>query len=313
MKIIVIGDSHAKPLWYYEKNEDGKLNKKLMPMQYANRRYTWLAQLIIKEIKADPKEEVVVVDIGDFADMKSLSSYDKGKKPAENERLQLDIDYARDARERLTRPILEYVSNQNGKHKVRPRVRLVACLGNHEHRWERLKKDEPHLDIVEGIDDLSGASKLGWEVYPFLEPVNINGVYFCHYFTSGPKGFAIGGVNPARALVLAMLQSCVAGHSHEVHVHRHATALGTKIGVVCGCFFEHYEDYAGIQGNPRWWRGIMVLDNVENGEFHERKIPLEHIKRKFWTPSQGDYDLSKIGHPMDNPDYLNKVEGEIPE
>lgn len=54
-KILIIGDSHSKP-------------------SVSNRRFDWLGKLI-----ADEKPQLVV-DLGDFGDMESLSSYDKGKK-----------------------------------------------------------------------------------------------------------------------------------------------------------------------------------------------------------------------------------------
>ena len=123
MKIIVLPDSHSRPLWAYGENEDSNKNKALVPYKITNRRYDWLAQLIIEEIRSARGEEVVVVDLGDFADMKSLSSYDKGKKPSENERIQLDIDYARDARRRMTIPVLEYIERKRHNKERVPKVR----------------------------------------------------------------------------------------------------------------------------------------------------------------------------------------------
>lgn len=303
MKIIPIGDSHSRPLWYYVRNEDSHVEKRLVPMAIANRRYDWLAQLIIEEIKlSDPGEEIVILDIGDFADMKSLSSYDKGKRPAENERIQLDLDYARDARRRLTQPVLEYLNARRRNRKRVPKVRWVALLGNHEHRWERLKKDEPLWDIFDGgVDDLSNATDWGWEVYPFLQPVNVGGINFCHYFPDkGIDRKAIAGVTPARNLILRLHESCAVGHNHEFHIHREVTPLSTKIGLCVGCYMETDEEYAGLHGNIRWWRGIVVLDDVKDGVFDERKIPLNIIRKKFWKPEQGPYDLRDLGlHPND--------------
>lgn len=292
MKIIVLPDSHAKPMWAYKSNEDKNKIKGLVPYKVANRRYEWAAQVIIEEIKsAKPNEKIAVVELGDFADMKSLSSYDKNKRPSENERIQLDIDYAKDARQRLTYPILEYL-NQN--RSLVPNVRLIALTGNHENRWFRLKSDEPKWDIFDSLDDISGASELGWELFPFLKVVTINGVNFCHYFESGPMRNPISGVAPGRTLVQKMHQSCVAGHLHEYHCHREATALGTCIGLVAGCYMESDEDYAGPQGNPRYWRGMVVLEDVENGDFNDRKIPLDQIKKKFYRPEQGAYNIEEM-------------------
>lgn len=292
MKIIVVPDSHSKPVWTFTENQDSHVNKQLVPYHIANRRYDWLSQLIIDEIKnSKPGEEFAIVELGDFADMKSLSSYDKNKKPSENQRIQLDVDYARDARRRMTTPVLQFLAEKKDKKERVPKVRWVALTGNHEHRWSRLKNDEPLWDIFENFDDISGAIELGWELHPFLVPVEINGVHFCHYFTSGLLGKPISGVTAARSLVMKLHKSCVAGHLHEYHVHRESTALGTCIGIVAGCFMEAPEDYAGPQGNPRYWPGITVLEDVENGHFHDRKIPLEHIKQAYYKKEQGSYNF----------------------
>ena len=60
---LVIPDSHAHP-------------------DYSNERYDWLAELIL-DIKPD-----VVIDIGDWFDMPSLCSYDRGTKGFEGRRFQ---------------------------------------------------------------------------------------------------------------------------------------------------------------------------------------------------------------------------------
>ena len=80
IKILVIGDSHSDP-------------------EVPNDRYQWLGKMIVDE-RPD-----VVVDIGDFATMGSLSGYDKGTAKAENKRVIKDIDHAKEARVLLTTPI----------------------------------------------------------------------------------------------------------------------------------------------------------------------------------------------------------------
>lgn len=298
MRIVAIGDFHARPAWYFIKNEDGKLEKKLIPMRIANRRADWLALLIIDILKTlGPNEELTIVDIGDFADMKSLSSYDKGKRPGENERIQLDIDYARDARQRITKQVLDYIEQLKIKRRRVPKVRWIALLGNHENRWERLKKDDALWDIFDGVSDISGAKEWGWEVIPFLTPIKINGVWFCHYFESGPKGFAISGVTPGRSLIAKMKESCVVGHSHEYHMHVEQTVLSTKIGMQIGCYLELEEDYAGPQGNHRWWKGIVEMKNVRQGSYNEIRYPIEDIQKKYYLGEeiQGPYNLKDMG------------------
>ena len=59
-----------------------------------NHHLEWVGNYLVE------KKPDVVVCIGDFADMPSLSSYDRGKRAAENQRYQYDIEAARDAMEK---------------------------------------------------------------------------------------------------------------------------------------------------------------------------------------------------------------------
>src|SRR5574340_857793 len=52
------------------------------------------------------KKPDVIVCIGDFADLPSLSSYDVGKRAAENKRYKYDLDAAHKAMELLMSPIV---------------------------------------------------------------------------------------------------------------------------------------------------------------------------------------------------------------
>jgi hypothetical protein len=60
------------------------------------------------------KQPDVVIVIGDFADMPSLSSYDKGKRSAENKRYKADIEAAHKAMELLMTPIVKEQDTTQG-------------------------------------------------------------------------------------------------------------------------------------------------------------------------------------------------------
>lgn len=290
MRIIVIPDSHAKPLWTSDFNEDGCKEKKLIPMHIANRRYDWLAQLIIKEIREYEGDNIHIVDLGDFCDLKSLSSYDKGKRPAENERIQLDIDYCRDARFRLTKPLIDLYEAD----PKLPKLHLTALLGNHENRWKRLRNDEPLWDCFDGLpDDISGAGEMGWKMHAFLDIVEIEGVHFSHYLPNAKneKMALATGAYPARKQFLGFHQSIVTGHSHDFSLFQPKVHNKEFISLSAGCYFEHKETYTkGIT----WWAGITILDNVKDGHATVRQIPFEGIKKKYYNKKQGPYDLADI-------------------
>ena len=59
----------------------------------------WIGQYIVD------KQPDVIVNIGDFADMPSLSSYDKGTKSFEGRRYKKDIEVTREAMQRLLAPM----------------------------------------------------------------------------------------------------------------------------------------------------------------------------------------------------------------
>lgn len=221
-----------------------------------------------------------IVDLGDFADMESLSLYDQGKVAAEGRRLQRDIDAATDARQRLTQPILELQTKQRRNKEKVYKPRLIALGGNHEYRLARHMENNPALFGQFDVD-VSGAKAQGWEYYPFGQIVKIEGVAFCHYFTKPGSNRGWSGKYIAHHLLLNLKESCVQGHTHGFNYHQETTVLGRKLhGLVAGCYFEHEEKYAG-RDNQAWWRGITLLHNVCDGNFEIEQVSLAELKRRY--------------------------------
>src|ERR1700744_5831348 len=92
------------------------------------------------------KQPDVVVNIGDFADMPSLSSYDVGKKSFEGRRYIADVESSHEAMSRLLKPLKEHNDRQrkNGKKQYKPE--MILTLGNHEDRITRVVNSDPKLD-----------------------------------------------------------------------------------------------------------------------------------------------------------------------
>lgn len=243
LDILVLPDSHAHP-------------------DYSNKRFDWFG-----ELAADLKPDVIV-DIGDLADMPSLCSYDKGTKGFEGRRYTKDIAAAVDAQERINAPI------RRQKKKVPRRVRT---LGNHEERINKAVSRDAVLDGVISVDDLQGKEN-GWEVYPFLEVVEIGGVHFSHYFTTGVMGRPAAS---ARAMVMQQGASCVAGHLHTLDYHVLGAVDGRhRHGLICGVYQDFNSDYAG-PANKLWRRGATMLRGVENGNYDFEWLSLERIKKQY--------------------------------
>jgi hypothetical protein len=223
------------------------------------------------------KKPDVVVCIGDFADMPSLSSYDKGKKSFEGRRYKRDIEAAQFAMQAFLGPLNEYNEMRRRNKKGEYKPRMVLTLGNHEHRIARACDDDPKLDGVLSLKDLA-YEEYGWEVYPFLERVIIDGVAFSHYFVSGVKG------NPASSAAAQLRKanmSCIAGHQQGKQIAYATRADGKTItSIIAGSCYEHEEAYLGAQGN-RHYRGFLMLHEVQDGAFDEMWVSLDYVNRKY--------------------------------
>ena len=214
---------------------------------------------------AAEKQPDVIVHLGDHADMPSLCTYDRGKLMFEGRRYQADVAAARAGMERLLAPI----QKKNGYSPA-----LYLTYGNHEDRIERARQESPVFSDSLSLDDL-GYEDMGWTTSPFLEPIDIDGVLFCHYFTSGPMRRPIG---TAKSLLSATHGSAVAGHSHTFDMAVHPKTQHTAI--ICGTCYLHDEDYAGPQGNC-YRRQVIMLHELKDGRFDPLFVSLGYLERRF--------------------------------
>lgn len=212
----------------------------------------------------------VIVNAGDFADMPSLSSYDRGKKSFEGRRYQQDIDAASDAMKDLMKPIKSKMKRSDWN------PRLVMCLGNHEERIARAINNQPELDGIMGYHNLPYDD---WEVHDFLKPVVIDGILYSHYMANPNSGKPYGG--QALTVLKNVGVSYVVGHQQTLEMAtRHLPTGQQQWGIKAGACYPHDEDYKGYQGNAHW-RGLLVLHEVENGSFDPMVVSLEYIMDEF--------------------------------
>lgn len=221
------------------------------------------------------KKPDVIVCIGDFADMESLSSYDRGLKSFEGRSYQKDIWAAREAMDALLTPLYEYNKRaKKNKHKpYKPEMHMT--LGNHENRINRCINEDRKLDGLISTDDLPYQD---WIVHPFLEVVCIDGVAYSHYFTSGPMGRPI---TTANALLSKKHMSCFAGHQQGRQIAYAKRADGKEMtAILCGSCYEHDEGYLGPQGNSHF-RGLYMLHEVDDGQFDEMAVSIRYLKENY--------------------------------
>lgn len=223
------------------------------------------------------KQPDVVVCLGDFADMPSLSSYDVGKKAFEGRRYRSDIAAGHTAMETLLGPLRAYNQAAAKNHKARYQPRMVLTLGNHENRINRAVNDDAKLDGTISIEDLQ-YKEFGWEVHDFLDVVVIDGVAYSHYFTTGLLGRPC---TTASAQLTKKHMSMVAGHQQGLQVATAHRADGKRLtSIIAGSCYEHDEDYMSSQGNNHW-RGFLVLHDVTEGEFDLMSVSLNYLNKKY--------------------------------
>jgi hypothetical protein len=259
----------------------------------------WIAQYVV-----DKKPDVLVI-IGDWADMPSLSSYDVGTKSFEGRTYRGDILAANDALQRFMAPIEAEIARLKRRHMTQWNPRKIVTLGNHEHRINVAVEKDRKLEGIVSTDDIF-FKQFGFEVYPFLQPVEVDGVVYCHYFCSGVMGRPI---TTAKSLLNKMHQSCFAGHQQERDIAYGKRANGSRItGIIAGCCYQHDESYLNPQTN-NVWRGVYRLNEVNNGTFDELPISLTYLKGYHERRSRQKEAQKRSGFAVDE----RRVDLELPQ
>jgi len=251
---LVIPDCHADP-------------------NYSNERFTWIGNIAI-----DRRPQVIVC-LGDFTDMNSLCSYDKGKKDFEGRRYKNDIACARDALTRINKPIDDFNEQQRKNKKALYKPHKVMLLGNHEHRIDRVVQYQPELDGTLSVDDLC-YQEFGWEVHPYTKLVCIDGIWYVHCLMTR-NGQPVSGDNLGASLLHKQHVSTTVGHSHFLDYSRRALPDGKAIhGLSAGCFIDYDPPYADGSSNS-WWRGLVYKHNVDAGDYDLELINMKKVRQIY--------------------------------
>lgn len=236
---------------------------------HNNDRADWASQLIIDE------QPDIVVNIGDAADMPSLSSYDKGKRAFHGRSYKKDIDAHLEFQSRLWDPV---------KARKKKMPYRVLCEGNHEHRIERALDLSPELAGTIGFRDYDFDSYYNDVIrYNGGTPgiVEIENILFAHYFITGISGRGVAGENPANMLLDKVGASAVMGHLHTFDYTTRTNVQGhTRNTLVTGCYQDYVNDWAGNIGQL-WRPGIAILNNVENGDYDLEWVSLKALKNEY--------------------------------
>ena len=258
-KILLIGDVH------------------LAPKQDMSR-MTWLGKYIV-----DEKPEIIV-QMGDFGDYPSLSSYDKGKKSYEGRSYAADVKSVIVGQELLLGPLSQYNNSLKKAKTKQYKPRKIMLGGNHdEGRISRAINEDRKLEGVIGIEDQRFAD-FGWEYSPYKEIINVEGVYLSHHFSRGLLDKPVTGNTATLGgnILKEMKDNAFQGHCHVYSVVNSILPTGRKIwGGSIGCYFEHSVDYVSRKAQDEWARGVLML-NIEDNEIQDLSwISLSTIKREY--------------------------------
>lgn len=229
----------------------------------------------------------VVVNIGDFADMPSLSTHDKvGSKYFEGLRYKKDIEVAKEGMAKLLKPLKDEQDRLKRNKEKAYKPRMVFTLGNHEARISRAINNNPTLEGLISVKDLEYDKD--WEVHGFLHPVFIGGVGFSHYFPTGAMGRP--AASPS-AIISKLHMSCVAGHQQGKQIAYGKRADGKSLcAIIAGSYYLHQEDYMDKLSNKHW-RGLVVLNDVKDGTFDEMTLSIQYLEKKFGNGTTLTADL----------------------
>ena len=232
----------------------------------------WAARAIV-EYKPD-----VVVCIGDFFDMPSLSMHDApGSKEAQGRNVLSDIEAGNEAFLKLSEPIRKERERLERNHSTRWNPRLEFLMGNHEDRITRTIATDPRLDKLLTLDNLLTP---GFNRNDFLRIVVIDGIRYCHYFPNPLSGRPIGGTIPNRLNHIG--GTFVQGHQQGFQYGCKQYPDKVAHGLVCGRFYSHQESYRPGDVQDCEWNGIVVLNEMRNnGDFDLMPLSYNYLRKKY--------------------------------
>lgn len=238
-----------------------------------NKRFEALGNLIF-DIKPD-----YTIDLGDFAEMASLNSYDtRYPKAIVSQSYQADIESVLDAQEKLW--------DKFTRRKVRKPHR-IGIQGNHEFRIDRAVATDPRVEGKKyGISFEHLQTRRFYDEYHRYKNnapaiIERDGVYYSHYIGSGNFGTALSGIHHGYALTQKMAASVTVGHSHKRSYYVKQEAKPYPIhGLVAGNMKGKEDGWSG-QANNEWWSGVCVKRDIVNGNYDLEFISLARLERDY--------------------------------
>lgn len=216
-----------------------------------------------------------IIVAGDWWDMPTTSNFNTAKEQ-EGLRVVDDIESGNRAMNLLWKAVNKRNKKVAGWKKKQYAPEKYFLFGNHEVHLERLWQKDPRLEGLIGYNLLNLE---GFKIYQFREILELDGIGYSHYFYNSSSGKPFGGMIETRLKNIGF--SFTQGHSQEFAYGERQLPNGRRLfGCVAGAFYMHNEDYKGPQGNKHW-RGVIVKNEVKNGEYDIMKISIDYLLRKY--------------------------------
>ncbi len=234
--------------------------------------------LLLSNLLYDVRPDYVV-DLGDTADMCSLSSHDTRYPKA-----MVSADYEAD--------VNAYLDFQDKlRHKFKQNKKKLPAFygfeGNHENRIKKALANDPrlegerygisfkHLEQNRYYNEYHEYSNSGPAIFDY------DGVSYAHFFSSGNYGTAMSGEHHAYNLIKKRHSSSTCGHSHKRSIYFKDDAHPkASIGLVAGCFKGREESWAG-QANREWWKGVVIKRSIEDGYYEPEWVSIKRLEEEY--------------------------------
>lgn len=219
-----------------------------------------------------------VVQLGDFVDFLSVSSFVKPRKQAGLTVRQEVLSGVRCAKQ---------IMAAGGE-----KTKYVFVAGNHEARIERYLNERPELGDIEGLDFSAALDELGWHTVAYGDHYRLGpNLTITHDFGKASGRAVFDGAN-------VMGTSVAFGHTHAAALTYSSTLDGAQL--VCANLgwlgdpkAAEYRQKQLKQVQWQWAVGMVHLSR--NGLFHIQIIPFIRKAGKIFACIEGEWLSEKLG------------------
>lgn len=235
--------------------------------------FRWIAKAI-KQYKPTH-----VVHLGDHWDFPSLSTY--------SSRLEISTARVVDDIESGNRAMKLFWKSLRG---MKDPPEFHFSFGNHEERLLRYIGDNLILENFLSFDNLFLD---GWITHPYRSLYSLNNVWITHAFFQENTGRPLGGT--AQSVLMRVGLSGIQGHRQGKQIaQRTLPNQQVQRMLICGSCYLHQEAYLGEMARENW-RGIVVLHDVDDGDYDMMELSLKYLCRKYEKVELKDFKENVYG------------------